>query len=89
MKKLAFLIAALMILVTATGAGAAHMSALSGAKNSPAISPVIDYSIFMNVKLEKYTDILKDYFKTVKKNFDKYNDMIEMMNKSPMQFEMA
>lgn len=89
MKKLALFIAAALIVIFATSAGAAHMSALSGSRATPAISPLIDYSGFINVKLEKYNDILKDFFRTVKRNYDNYNDMIELLNKSPMQFEMA
>ena len=96
MKKLAITLLALIFILTLSfQVFAANISSLAGNDAQPKIAPLIDYSVFMKVKIEKYNDILQNFFKTVKNNYLKfYNDnqneeMLQKLDNGRFIFEMV
>ncbi len=76
MKKLvtAFLVT-VFVLTLSFQAFAANVSVLTNNESQVRVAPLIDYSAFMKLKIEKYNDLLQYFFKTVKNNYFKfYND---------------
>ncbi len=83
MKKTIIFLALIMLLISAVSADAAGYSRLTTGER-PGLVPLFDYSAFVKIKIERYTETLNSLFKAVKKNYsekyDEYHELLDMIN---------
>lgn len=92
MRKTIIFFALILLLFSAVTADAAGYSRLT-AKDGAAMVPLFDYSAFVKIKLERYTETLNSLFKAVKKNYsekyDEYHELLDIINRESPQIDRA
>jgi len=83
MKRTIIFLALIMLLISSVSANAAGYSRLTSSER-PGMVPLFDYSGFVKIKIERYTETLNSLFKAVKKNYsekyDEYHELLDMIN---------
>lgn len=90
-KTIATAILATLLLAGGAGVSAAATHSRLDAPAQPMISPLIDYSSFIKVRIESYRDTLEGFFRTViKKSYDERNkEFYDMFNREAVLIDRA
>ncbi|HNY13863.1 MAG TPA: hypothetical protein PKK26_19945 [Candidatus Wallbacteria bacterium] len=92
MKRTIIFLVLMMLLFSAVPVNAAGCLKLT-ANEPERLVPLFDYSAFVKIRLEKYTETLNSLFKAVKKNYgeklDEYHELIDIINHECPQFDRA